>query len=40
MLVTNEGIKWMTAGIPRTIPDIEAFMANASREWRAMAFLP
>lgn len=32
MLITPDGPKWMTAAIPRTIPDIEAFMAKASRE--------
>lgn len=32
LLVTADGVKWMTAAIPRTIPDIEAFMARASRE--------
>ncbi len=32
MLVTADGVKWMTAAIPRTIPDIEAFIAKASRE--------
>ncbi|HEY0545973.1 MAG TPA: Xaa-Pro aminopeptidase [Pyrinomonadaceae bacterium] len=32
MLITPDGPKWMTAAIPRTIPDIEAFIARASRE--------
>jgi Xaa-Pro aminopeptidase len=34
MLVTNDGVKWMSAALPRTIADIEAFMARASRELR------
>ena len=34
MLVTADGRKWMTAALPRTIPDIEAFIARASRELR------
>ncbi|MBC7910283.1 MAG: aminopeptidase P N-terminal domain-containing protein, partial [Pyrinomonadaceae bacterium] len=34
MLVTADGVKWMTAAIPRTIPDIEAFIARASREMK------
>lgn len=32
MLITADGVKWMTADIPRSIQDIEAFMAKASRE--------
>jgi Xaa-Pro aminopeptidase len=32
MLVTADGVTWMTAAIPRSISDIEAFMAKASRE--------
>lgn len=31
MLVTPEGVKWMTAALPRSIADIEAFMAKARR---------
>jgi Xaa-Pro aminopeptidase len=37
MLVTADGVKWMTAAIPRTIPDIEAFIAKASRELKISA---
>ena len=32
LLLTGDGVKWMTAAIPRSITDIEAFMAKASRE--------
>lgn len=32
MLITPDGPKWLTAAIPRTIADIEAFIARASRE--------
>jgi Xaa-Pro aminopeptidase len=32
MLVTADGVKWMTVAIPRSIADIEAFIARASRE--------
>lgn len=32
MLVTETGVKWMTAELARSIPDIEAFMARARRE--------
>ncbi|MBV9209856.1 MAG: M24 family metallopeptidase, partial [Acidobacteria bacterium] len=34
MLITPDGPKWMTSAIPRTIPDIEAFIARASREMK------
>jgi Xaa-Pro aminopeptidase len=34
MLITPEGVKWMTAALPRSIPDIEAFIAKARRELR------
>ncbi len=37
MLVTDDGVKWMTAALPRTIADIESFMARASRELRTAA---
>jgi len=37
MLVTADGVKWMTAAIPRTITDIEAFVAKASRELKISA---
>lgn len=33
MLVTENGVEWMTAKLPRKISDIEAFMAKASREF-------
>jgi Xaa-Pro aminopeptidase len=32
MLITPNGVEWMTRNIPRTIPDIENFMARAARE--------
>jgi Xaa-Pro aminopeptidase len=32
MLVTETGVKWMSAALARSIPDIEAFMARAKRE--------
>ena len=37
MLVTETGVTWMTAKIPRSINDIETFMAKASKElqWSA-----
>jgi Xaa-Pro aminopeptidase len=31
MLITPEGVKWMTAALPRSIADIEAFIAKARR---------
>ena len=31
-LVTKGGVEWMTKALPRTIADIEAFMAKASKE--------
>ena len=31
MLITPEGVKWMTAALPRSIVDIEAFIAKARR---------
>jgi len=34
MLVTPEGARWMTGGLPRSIADIEAFIAKARREQR------
>jgi Xaa-Pro aminopeptidase len=34
MLITPEGVKWMTAALPRSIADIEAFIARARRESR------
>lgn len=32
MLVTETGVEWMTRNLPRSISDVEAFMARASRE--------
>lgn len=32
MLITPEGVKWMTGALPRSIADIEAFIAKARRE--------
>ena len=32
MLITPEGVKWMTAALPRSIEDIEAFIAKARKE--------
>ncbi|HEX3231281.1 MAG TPA: Xaa-Pro aminopeptidase [Pyrinomonadaceae bacterium] len=32
MLITPEGVKWMTGALPRSIVDIEAFIAKARRE--------
>jgi len=32
MLVTPTGVEWMTKALPRTIADVEAFMAKASKE--------
>jgi Xaa-Pro aminopeptidase len=29
MLVTEDGVKWMTGALPRSIPDIETFIARA-----------
>ena len=34
MLITPEGVKWMTGALPRSIADIEAFIAKARREAR------
>jgi Xaa-Pro aminopeptidase len=34
MLITPEGVKWMTAALPRSIADIEAFIAKARRAQR------
>lgn len=33
MLVTETGTRWMTEALPRSIADIEAFMARASGQW-------
>lgn len=32
MLVTDTGVKWMTAALARSIPDVEAFIARARRQ--------
>lgn len=40
LLVTQTGIEWMTKALPRSISDIEAFMATASRESASQAVLP
>ena len=32
LVITPEGVKWMTAALPRSIADIEAFIAKARRE--------
>ncbi len=34
MLITPEGVKWMSAALPRSIADIEAFIAKARRAQR------
>ncbi len=33
MLVTKTGVEWMTKNLPRSISDIEAFMAKSSKEF-------
>ncbi|MEK7855199.1 MAG: M24 family metallopeptidase, partial [Acidobacteriota bacterium] len=33
MLVTESGVEWMTAKLPRKMSDIEAFMAKASKDF-------
>ena len=38
MLVTEVGVKWMTAALARSIPDIESFIAKARREQRLTAY--
>ncbi|MEJ7701681.1 MAG: M24 family metallopeptidase [Pyrinomonadaceae bacterium] len=32
MLITKTGVEWMTKALPRSITDIEAFTAQASKE--------
>ena len=32
LVITPEGVRWMTAALPRSIADIEAFIARARRE--------
>lgn len=34
MLITPEGVKWMSGALPRSIADIEAFIAKARREMK------
>jgi Xaa-Pro aminopeptidase len=34
MLITPTGVKWMTAALPRSIADVEAFIARARRAQR------
>src|SRR5213080_2134067 len=34
MVITPEGVRWMTGALPRSIADIEAFIARARRELR------
>ena len=34
MLITPEGVKWMTAALPRSIADVEAFIAKGRRAQR------
>ena len=31
MVITDTGVRWMTAALPRSIADIEAFIAKARR---------
>jgi Xaa-Pro aminopeptidase len=40
MLVTKNGVEWMTKALPRTIADIESFMAKASKEMAYTRFTP
>jgi Xaa-Pro aminopeptidase len=35
MLVTPDGVEWMTRHLPRSIPDVEDTMARAARELQA-----
>ena len=37
MLVTNNGVEWMTKSLPRKLSDIESFVARASKEIPAIA---
>ena len=32
MMITDDGVRWMTKDLPRTIKDVEAFMAGAKKE--------
>ncbi len=40
LVVTPNGVEWMTRNIPRSIPDIENFMARAGKELQARATTP
>jgi Xaa-Pro aminopeptidase len=31
MVITPDGVKWMTAALPRSIAEVEAFIARARR---------
>jgi Xaa-Pro aminopeptidase len=31
MVITDTGVRWMTAALPRSIADVEAFIARARR---------
>ncbi len=37
MLVTADGVRWLTQALPRTIPEIESMIARASRELKTTA---
>ena len=37
MVITADGVDWMTKDLPRTIEDVENFMAKASKEMRGYA---
>lgn len=37
MLITKNGVKWMTDELPRSITDVEAFMTRATKEMDAYA---
>jgi Xaa-Pro aminopeptidase len=39
LLVTDNGAKWMTAALPRSIADIENFIARARQEMRASSLI-
>lgn len=39
MLITETGVEWMTKKLPRSIVEIEAFMAKASKEVQYTAFV-
>jgi Xaa-Pro aminopeptidase len=40
MLVTATGVEWMTKNLPRSIADIEAFMAKASKQMNYSSLQP